>query len=259
MSNSNLNPETLNTSAPKDMTLSNWVLFRLSNQTDSILADICGVVRPSDLTPEALENGYYIARGVVNNSPKVEPGSIVFTSRIKKCDDNQLCTKSGSHYTLLDMNPDFLEFAEAAAKYPVLENWGIGTATISEDSTVPNGVFIKGNIRGKEEEIIELITAQESSVITCHDGKKYCIDWCAVNCFQNYLLQTLASPNAKQHDKITPIFTTSAYDPEQQRTLSYDISRRVKFLDIKWDYSYTSEPHIHFSKAKELWNLEGNT
>ena len=253
-------PNEMTTAAPapttEAMPLGNYALFKLSGDTDNVLTDICGMVLPSDLTPEALKNGAYVALGTVNNHPRIDPGTTVFTSLIKMCDNNQLSTKSGSLYTLLDMHPDYMEFAEAAKQYPVLENWGIGNATISEDPSVPVGVFIKGDVRGTKEAITKLITAQEGSVITCHDGEKYCIDWCAANCFQNFMLQGLASPKETQHDKVTPILILSAYDPEQECTLSHTISWRVNFLEINWE-THAAEWHIHLSKAKNLWNLEG--
>ena len=245
-----VNP-TLN-DAPSDlMHLENWVIFRLSGYTGKVIADICGMALPTELTPDAFASNYYVAMGDVNKhpDPDIRPGSTIFTSPIAECSGNQIRTRSGSVYELGTKHPDFVAFAEAAEKYPVLDNWELGTASMSANSDDPKRVYIKGTIRGSDDktEITKLIAAQEDTVITCHDGKKYCIDWCAVNCFQKFMLQVLASPLEGQHGKIKPMFSY----------FGYDISQRCNFLEINWE-SYCSAYRIPFAKSKDLWHIEDN-
>ena len=226
--------------------LENWVFFKLPFPTAVPTIEISGMALESELTPDTLNYSCFVARGDVYNSPVFPNGAHIITSLIAEFSDGQIRTSSGTVYHLGKMHPDYTTFVEAAENYPVINDWSIGTATISENPDSPKAVYIKGHPRGSRccPKLIKLITEQDGHVITCHDGTKYCVDWCAINDMQKFLLDEQASPLEKQYNKITPMFS---YD-------DYPLSYSCNFLSLNWD-SYASESYIPFPEAKMLFNL----
>lgn len=237
-------------SVSQQIRLERWVFFRLNGKTGEPINDISGMALKSDLTPDNINDSYFIAMGDAYNRPNFAPGEPVITSLIAEFSDNQIRTRSGTVYHLGEMHPDYAAFVEAAEKYPVIDNWSLGTATISEDPNAPKGVYIKGQLRGDSNDtrLVKRIIEQNGTTITCHDGTKYCVDWCAVNVFQKFMLEVLASPSEKQHDKVTPVFSY----------FGYKLNLSCEFLSINWD-SYASECPISFQEGQKMWGTPEDT
>ena len=150
----------------------------------------------------------------------------MFTPQIKEITETKAITSSGQVYELGAKNANYAKFEEAVAKgIPVLVNWSIGELT--------TGVYIKGNIRGKNETFMKRVIDQKGPILYCSGGNKIYVDWLVPNIFQDTYINGIGIK--KGYIKGRKVFCGCAFEPE--------------ILESNWQF-VSAAPKLTNEKAK---------
>lgn len=163
------------------MKMENYANVRVADENHKVLC----LTHECDNSNNSEESNYYVAvLGAVYGRPGFKDGAQIHTSATKEATENVARMYSGSVYELGAKDPDYAKFEEAVVSgVPVLEHCSIGN--------LREGVYIKGNIRGKSETFKKKVVAQDGAILTFYDGSKAFVDWIAIDPFQLSYIQNI--------------------------------------------------------------------